>query len=246
MVDLIFLKCFKNEEIFKNLQLEKKSFILISDYRNNTINRYIFNLGKKNNDIPSELVAKAQSLSFKEKIIEIYKKEVFFENFNFSNNQDIVIYGAGHIARHLVKILSKLSFNIVIIDNRENEFLKFKSYKKRVNSKITFLLQDYLKPLNKPMQNPYHLIMTYNHSYDYEITKMLLNQEKIEYIGLIGSYKKSIRFHKHLKKENIKKENLDKLECPIGNKLKDKAPFAIALSIASHILYHSLLKSETI
>ena len=79
--------------------------------------------------------------------------------------------------------------------------------------------------------------MTHSHALDLDVAAAALKARRFPYVGLIGSGTKRARFVSTLRQIGFAIEDIDRLICPIGlTEIHDKAPAAIATSIAAQLL----------
>jgi xanthine dehydrogenase accessory factor len=79
--------------------------------------------------------------------------------------------------------------------------------------------------------------MTHSHALDLDLIIAALQAGRFRYVGLIGSATKRARFTSAMQKMGMAADVFDKLVCPIGlTAIKNKAPAAIAASIAAQVL----------
>jgi len=79
--------------------------------------------------------------------------------------------------------------------------------------------------------------MTHSHALDLDLVIAALQANRFYYVGLIGSATKRARFTSAMQKMGMAAEQVEKLVCPIGlTAIKDKAPAAIAASVAAQVL----------
>ena len=148
-------------------------------------------------------------------------------------NNNVYIFGAGHISLDLVDILNKLSFNCIVIDDRE-EFAN----KERFYNAYKIIVDDYENVFNKIniTERDYIIIVTRGHSYDYIVEKNALKTNAY-YIGMIGSSKKITTLHNKLKEEEkYTDEMLKRVNAPIGIKIGAESTEEIAVSIAAELI----------
>lgn len=144
-------------------------------------------------------------------------------------NSNVYIFGAGHVSLDLVDILSKLSFNCIVIDDREE-------FANRFNNAI--IVDDYENVFNKIniTEKDYIIIVTRGHSYDYIVEKNALKTNAY-YIGMIGSSKKIATLHNRLKEEEkYTDEMIDRVHAPIGMQIGAESTEEIAVSIAAELI----------
>jgi len=80
-------------------------------------------------------------------------------------------------------------------------------------------------------------VMTHSHALDLDLVIAALQANRFAYIGLIGSATKRARFTSAMQKMGMRADVVDKLTCPIGlTAIRDKAPAAIAASVAAQVL----------
>ena len=157
-------------------------------------------------------------------------------------DENLYIFGAGHIGKELSSRSIDLEFNVNLIDSRE-EYLKIQKNNKITNiyAKFPWLLVKNLK------KNSFFIILTHSHDHDFKIINEILNLNNFKFIGLIGSNTKMKRFEKRLLKLGHNKSIINKIECPIGLKsISTKKPAEIAISIIARLLEYRSLSSFNI
>lgn len=157
---------------------------------------------------------------------EIIERLIEEEN---KKNSNVYIFGAGHVSLDLVDILNKLSFNCIVIDDREE-------FANRFNNAI--IVDDYENVFNKIniTEKDYIIIVTRGHSYDYIVEKNALKTNAY-YIGMIGSSKKIATLHNRLKEEEkYTDEMIKKVHAPIGLQIGAESTEEIAVSIAAELI----------
>ena len=150
---------------------------------------------------------------------------------SIKENQKLLIVGGGHVGYSIYQFAGLLNFDIVIFEDRE-EFLsaeRFSLAHELVLGNIKEKLQQY--PIDR---DTYIVIVTRGHAYDEEALEAVVNSDA-RYIGAMGSKKKVMTMMRNLKEKGISEENLNRVYAPIGIKISDGSPEAIALSILSEI-----------
>lgn len=161
---------------------------------------------------------------------EIIERLIEEEN---KKNSNVYIFGAGHVSLDLVDILNKLSFNCIVIDDRE-EFAN----KERFYNAYKIIVDDYENVFNKIniTEKDYIIIVTRGHSYDYIVEKNALKTNAY-YIGMIGSSKKIATLHNRLKEEEkYTDEMIKRVHAPIGMPIGAESTEEIAVSIAAELI----------
>jgi xanthine dehydrogenase accessory factor len=145
---------------------------------------------------------------------------------------NIGLFGAGHVAKALVSILSGLPCKVTWVDSREAEFPEF------IPSNVTKVVTD--DPCHELEALPVGadaLILTHNHQLDYELCESALKHGQLRHVGLIGSDTKAERFVKRLVHRGFTTEQIDGITCPVGlSEVPGKLPMEVAVSIAGELI----------
>ncbi|MBC8259083.1 MAG: xanthine dehydrogenase accessory protein XdhC [SAR324 cluster bacterium] len=158
--------------------------------------------------------------------------KLFFERFN-SNPWEIVIFGAGHVAQALIPLLLTLECQLSCIDTREEWLSKLPD-----SSKLKKICVDSLADsVENISTTAFLLIMTQGHRSDFFVAQLLLAREGQPFVGVIGSRSKAATLQRELKKAGLKKEQTERLFCPLGFSLGGNHPQEIAISITAQLLY---------
>lgn len=158
---------------------------------------------------------------------------VLFESFAGISNY-INIFGAGHVVASLLKILAELPVKVRCIDPRQDlldQIPDYKNLKKLCHAEPQQLIAEL-------GQQDYSLILTHDHSLDYQLVCAFLDLEYDQYqLGLIGSNTKSERFRRRLISQGYSQQAIDQLRCPVGMpEVAGKRPMEVAISIAAEYL----------
>lgn len=157
--------------------------------------------------------------------VEVFIEPVFAKN-------EIVVFGAGHIAEELCPMLSKLGFYVTLVDERKEriELPTFAIADQRLNE----LPSDVLKKIK--FHDDLHLIViTHQHKDDEEIVEYCLDKP-FKYLGCIGSKTKWEKFKARYKARGFTEEQFSRVTTPIGLDIGSETPFEIAISIAAQLI----------
>lgn len=143
------------------------------------------------------------------------------------------VFGAGHVGKALIHVLSTLPCEIRWIDSRADEFPE--SLPPTV---LTCLSEHPEQEIDSAPAGCHVLVLTHNHALDERICAAALNNPDVAWCGLIGSASKRRRFLQRLQARGISDTRLARcLCCPIGDpSLGNKHPGEIAISVAAQIL----------
>lgn len=144
----------------------------------------------------------------------------------------IVLFGAGHVGRALVSVLTGVPSRITWIDGRPDQFPE------QIPDNVTRIVTgDGEAAVDEAPTGAYFLIMTHSHAIDLELVEAVLRRGDFAYLGLIGSATKRARFEHRLRVRGITDKQLRRLTCPIGiGGIAGKSPAAIAISAAAELL----------
>ena len=145
------------------------------------------------------------------------------------------VWGAGHVGRALVGVMAPLpGWSITWIDHSADCFpddLPSGVLRRHCSS------PEQLAPDAPPEAR--HVIATRSHSTDLAICHGLL-VHGFASAGLIGSATKTARFRARLRALGHARNDIMRLQCPIGAKALGKHPQAIAIGVAHDLLHHGL------
>lgn len=155
---------------------------------------------------------------------------VYFECIN--PRYEVYIFGGGHIAQELSRILNKQKYRVFVIDDRK-EFINEKLYP-QVDERILTDYRKYSKYF-EPARNSYFIILTRYCKYNYEILKNIYQRKvNAKYVGMLGSKVEVTASLKKLKSE-IGKVDLENLYTPVGPGIGGDIPSETALMIAAEM-----------
>lgn len=190
---------------------------------------------------------------------------VMFECFNLTPPLSLLVFGAGHVATALMKILAELPCQVDWVDSRAEMFVPFVisasndlpryHLPDHIRAHVADEPVDFIKPFfenallksdliksKSPNVRQFILVMTHDHSLDFELIRAAIdeisdNPNKVApYIGCIGSATKSKRFYDRLLARGYSKDSVSALTMPIGLTIGGKEPMAVAVSIAAQVL----------
>ncbi|WP_418604551.1 xanthine dehydrogenase accessory protein XdhC [Hwangdonia sp.] len=147
----------------------------------------------------------------------------------------LFVFGAGHIGVEICNMMENTPFEVHLIDSRANWFSKIplKAHVHKHEAK----LNDF-KTFKDAVQwgsQCYVLVLTHDHKLDFDIIAMALKQDT-EFLGLIGSKTKRVRFNNMLIKDMQIIEGMGHVVCPIGLELGGNSPKEIAISVVAQLI----------
>lgn len=154
-----------------------------------------------------------------------------FEESTLPPNQ-VYIIGGGHVGLALSEVLSKLDFEIHILDNRENlntmQANTFAHFRETVEFEQ---IENYIPEGDFV----YVVIMSFGYRTDEIIIRRLVDK-RFKYIGMMGSKEKIATLFKNLIADGFDSKQLDKVYAPIGIDIKSETTHEIAISVAAQLI----------
>jgi xanthine dehydrogenase accessory factor len=148
------------------------------------------------------------------------------------NRATLWLYGAGHVAQALIRLMAELPFDVTWVDSRAEL--------------LPAPLPDNVHPLcvraptntvNSAPVGARFLVMTHDHGLDYALCRKILERNDFAWLGLIGSKSKGARFRSRLARDGVDAETIARLVSPIGVEgVNNKWPAAIAVAVAAQLL----------
>ena len=155
--------------------------------------------------------------------------KIFFELFHTSP-WSIAIFGAGHVAQAVAKILVTLPCQITCIDPRRDWLDKLPKEVERIETSDPAILVD-----NLPASTSI-LCMTRGHQSDYPILHRIFTYgREFRFVGAIGSQAKSAVLRQQLVASGVSEERI-RFQCPVGLAIGSNHPGEIAVSIVAQLL----------
>ena len=147
---------------------------------------------------------------------------------------ELVIVGAGHIARSLCRMAALLGFKVVVLDDRP-EFACNSWFPDATSVRVVDF-NDAFRGVRVGTFS-YIVLVTRGHKYDYDCILQLLRREaRPAYLGMIGSRRRVRATFEALVRDGVAAEQLAGVRAPIGLDIGAETPEEIALSIAAEIV----------
>jgi xanthine dehydrogenase accessory factor len=157
--------------------------------------------------------------------------KLYFEAFNVIGWR-IVVFGAGHIANALTRMLVQLDCHVTCYDTRE-EWLARLPDSPRLSRVLS---TDLPCEVARLPDDAFVLLMTMGHATDRPILLEILRTRTFPYLGVIGSRAKAQRLRKDVTEAGLPPELRDAFFCPMGLDLGSNHPAEIAVSVAAQLL----------
>jgi xanthine dehydrogenase accessory factor len=147
---------------------------------------------------------------------------------------DLIIVGAGHIARPMCRLGSMLGFRVWVLDDRPDF-----ATRERFPEADHLVRADFADPFRAvPIHSRSHvLLITRGHRYDYDCLVRVLGLDPLpNYIGMIGSRRRVRATYVQLLDEGIPRALLGRINAPVGLDIGAETPEEIAIAVAAELV----------
>ncbi len=151
---------------------------------------------------------------------------------NIASKSIVYIVGGGHVSLALSEVMSKLDFEIHLLDHRPN--LNTFEQNNFVYTKNIIQPEDSHMHISEG-DSVYVVIMTFGFRTDKIILKSLLGKN-FKFVGMMGSRHKSAVLLNELRNEGFPEADLQRVVTPVGIDIKSETPYEIAISIAAQLI----------
>jgi xanthine dehydrogenase accessory factor len=161
-------------------------------------------------------------------MIKTGDRRIYGEPINFAGK--VFIFGAGHVAQALTPALAGVGFRCVIYDNRE-EFVSRELFP----AAYDLIIGDYDDIEKKTGIGFRDYVVIVTHAFDLAVLRQIISRNCV-YIGVIGSKTKVATVRQQLIREGVSEAALNKINAPIGLRIRSETPEEIAVSIAGEMI----------
>lgn len=148
----------------------------------------------------------------------------------------LALFGAGHVGKALIDVMSQLPWQVTWIDSRDQIFPASLPFGVNVehSDPVAYAVDDLT-------EHTHVLIMSFSHAEDLDIVARCLQRARTGFqfasIGLIGSATKWATFQHRLLERGFTQAELNRVRCPIGLPgIEGKEPEVIAVSVVAQLL----------
>ncbi len=158
---------------------------------------------------------------------------VFFEVQRPDLDWDIVIFGAGHVAQKLCRFLVELDCRVTCIDVRADWLDRLP----RAEALEAVQVPEFEEGVRRVRPQSMVLVMTMGHATDVPVLKAIAAAAlPLPYLGVIGSKSKGQALRRELAREGLDPAFVDRIVCPVGEKVGNNTPAEIAVGIVSQLV----------
>ncbi len=146
--------------------------------------------------------------------------------------EQLIVVGAGHIARPLCAMASIAGYRVTVLDDRA-EYAR-PAFFPEAHRVVCGEYSDVLGRLEEPEQVSVVLV-TRGHKHDQDCLRLLVGTP-LRYLGMIGSQRRIDAVYAELVEEGFSIEELRKVAAPIGLEIGAQTPAEIACSILAQMI----------
>jgi xanthine dehydrogenase accessory factor len=143
------------------------------------------------------------------------------------------IAGAGHVAQAVAPLALLLDFSVTVFDDRP-ALANHQFFAPEVDLEAD--VWEKLMALPMPVAPSFGLIVTRGHRHDALVLKEWIHRP-FRFLGMIGSARKARTMFDHFTEEKLATpEELARVACPVGVKIRSQSPQEIAVSIMAQFI----------
>jgi xanthine dehydrogenase accessory factor len=144
----------------------------------------------------------------------------------------VVLFGAGHVGKALIRVLGELPCRVAWVDGRAEQFPDDPPA-----NVVIDCTESPQHAVDRAPSGAAFLVMTHSHAIDLKLCEKILQRNDFSYLGLIGSATKRAKFIRRFRARGIADAVIDRMVCPIGIPgLSGKHPGEIAVAVAAQLL----------
>ena len=156
-------------------------------------------------------------------------EELFVES--FTSPPQLVVAGAGHIARSLAPLAKGLGFRVVIADDRP-EYANSERFPQADEIHVAHLVEAIKQMHITP--NTAIVVATRGHKLD-DVALLEAARSPAGFVGLVGSKRKTLLIYEHLLAGGVPLSRMKQIHAPVGLDIGARTPDEIALSIMAEV-----------
>jgi xanthine dehydrogenase accessory factor len=158
---------------------------------------------------------------------------LYFEVHRGELDWNIAVFGAGHVAQALCRVLVELDCRVRCFDTRPQWLERLPRSRKLEPCAVG----QFTDGIERIVPGADVLLMTMGHGSDLPILKALAERgPSMRVLGLLGSDSKAAIVRRELREHGVSGEFIERIVCPLGEKIGDNTPAEIAIGVVSQLL----------
>lgn len=162
----------------------------------------------------------------------------------WANDFILHVFGAGHVAQEVARIVQRLPCRATFYDGREqwldklNGCLDIAAASFSMSVTTAVLNENVYSCVETCSPGSYFLVMTHSHELDMELVEAILARGDARYCGLIASDSKAASFRSRLKRKGFTDAELAALTSPLGQHIRTgNTPMEVAIAALGDVLH---------
>jgi xanthine dehydrogenase accessory factor len=156
---------------------------------------------------------------------------LFFEAHAGGSGWTVVVFGAGHVAQALARVLAPLDCRLLCFDSRAEWLAQFPAAANLAARQA----DDLAAEVEALPEDAFVLTITQGHATDLPVLRRALARN-FPFVGAIGSRSKRAALERELREAGVAPERIAALRCPLGLPIGTNHPQEIAISIAAELI----------
>lgn len=144
---------------------------------------------------------------------------------------ELVVFGAGYIAKPLAALAAGCGFDVTVVDERVEwaRSERFPSARLHCGAPETFARAWSTRG------DEFAVVVTHDHALDQRLVQALL-ERPLRFLGMIGSIPKQRKFALRLKARGFSAEQIARIHTPLGLDIGAESPEEIAVSVVAQLV----------
>lgn len=149
----------------------------------------------------------------------------------------VEVFGAGHVARELARLLLRLPCRATFHDPRDEWLERLATLEGGERLATRRLDENVHAAVEAGPAEAYWLVMTHSHELDLDVVEAVLSRGDSRYCGLIASRSKAASFRGRLARKGFADEEIARLTAPLGQRVRTgNTPMEVAIAAAADVL----------
>lgn len=145
----------------------------------------------------------------------------------------IAIFGAGHVAQKLCRLLSELDCRITCFDTRRAWLDRLPEHGRLQRRQVS----EFADGVELIGPDTFVVVMTMGHATDLPVLRAIWEKKRrTAFIGTLGSDSKAAIMRRELKEAGLPDDFIRSINCPMGEKFGNNTPPEIAVSVLAQLL----------
>jgi xanthine dehydrogenase accessory factor len=144
---------------------------------------------------------------------------------------ELVVFGAGYIAKPLAAIAAGCDFDVTVVDARA----EWASEERFPTARLHLGAPEDFARAWVTRGDEFAVVVTHDHALDQRLVQTLL-ERRLRFLGMIGSIPKQRKFALRLKARGFGPEQIARLHTPLGLEIGAQTPEEIAVSVVAQLV----------